>query len=384
MPKQITAPQIIVELAEDPEISEFLSYQKKSTQHTYTSYFRRLKEFCDATGKEMLADPELWRKKIFGFKKWLQNQGYSEYYIQSATGAVRGFFAHNGTELKFNRADRKRLRERIRKTEDYPLDKEDISKMAMVGNLKERYVLLVGKSLGLRASDFVNLTYGKFRGLKLENGAPMFLGETVTLKERVKAFPYLDTDAVPIIKAILDANKDKPNSMYILMTRSKKKHNTWNRMQPAELSYILQSLARKANIEHGSKRIRFHCLRKFLCDRLSSIMSESKWKHIVGKKISEDAYINSESLKEDYSKVMEKTCIEVRTDNERIAQLEKKVIEQQKQLLSLKEESDKRDASMNMKNFLLQFDLDTLTRRLGKKTIYKILKEQDKYEEGQE
>ena len=381
MPKQITAPQIIIELEEDPEISDFLSYQKKSTQHTYTSYFRRLKEFYDVTGKEMLADPDLWKKKIFGFKKWLQNKGYSEYYIQSATGAVRGLFNHNGIELKFNRSDRKRLRERSRKTEDYLLDKEDISKMAMVGNLRERYVLLVGKSLGFRASDFVNLTYGKFRGIKLDNGAPVFLGETVTLKERVKAFPYLDTDAVPIIKALLEAGKDKPNTEYILVTRSKKKHNTWNRMQPAELSYILQSLAKKAKIEHGSKRVRFHCLRKFLCDRLSSVMSESKWKQIVGKRISEDAYINSESLKEDYSKAMPDICIEVRTDNDRIEKLEKKVIEQQKQLLTLKEEHDKKEASMNMKNFLLQYDLDTLIRKLGKKTVYRILKEQTKYDE---
>jgi hypothetical protein len=214
----------------------------------------------------------------------------------------------------------------------------------------------------------------------------VFLGETVTLKERVKAFPYLDTDAVPIVKAILEAGKDKPNTEYILMTRSKKKHNTWNKMQPAELSYILQSLARKAKIEHGSKRVRFHCLRKFLCDRLSSVMSESKWKQVVGKKISEDAYINSESLKEDYSKAMPDTCIEVRTDDDRIAQLEKKVIDQQKQLLNLKEEQDKKEASMNMKNFLLQFDLDTLIRKLGKNKVYRILKEQEKagYEEGPE
>ena len=110
-------------------------------------------------------------------------------------------------------------------------------------------------------------------------------------------------------------------------------------------------------------------------------MSESKWKQIVGKRISEDAYINSESLKEDYSKAMPDTCIEVRTDNDRIEKLEKKVIEQQKQLLTLKEEHDKKEASMNMKNFLLQFDLDTLIRKLGKKTVYRILKEQEKYED---
>ena len=38
MPKQITAPAIIIELVEDPEIAEFLNHQKKSTRNTYTSF----------------------------------------------------------------------------------------------------------------------------------------------------------------------------------------------------------------------------------------------------------------------------------------------------------------------------------------------------------
>ena len=347
MPKQITAPQIIIELQEDPEISDFLSYQKKSTQHTYTSYFRRLKEFYDVTGKEMLSDPKLWKKKIFGFKRWLQNQGYSEYYIQSATGAVRGFFAHNGLELKFNRSDRKKLRERSRKTEDYLLDRQDISKMAMVGNLRERYVLLVGKSLGFRASDFVNLTYGKFRGLKLDNDAPICIGRTVTQKEHVPAYPFLDSDSVPIIKAILEANKDRPDNEFILMTKSKKKHNTYQKMQDAELSHILQSLAKRCKLEHGDKRVRFHCMRKYLIDRLSSVMSESKWKAIAGKKVSESAYVGTNSLREDYLRAMPSIAISTNSNNGKVSELEKKIDRLNRQLEFYKEENEKSEAERN-------------------------------------
>jgi len=41
-------------------------------------------------------------------------------------------------------------------------------------------------------------------------------------------------------------------------------------------------------------------------------MSESKWKQIVGKTISEGAYVSSESLREDYARAMSETCF--RTD----------------------------------------------------------------------
>lgn len=339
MPKQITEQTIIIELSEDSKITEFLNHQKKSTRNTYTSMFRRLKEFCNVSGEEMLAEPSLWKKKIFEFQRHLLEHGYSEYYAQTATSMIRGFFDYHDRRLDFNRADRKRLSERNRKTEDYLFDKSDIARMAMQGNLREKYVLLVGKSVGLRAGDFVNITYGKLRGLKYDKGAPVFIGETVTEKERVKAYPFLDSDATEIVKAVLEVNKDKPNEMYVLMTKSKKKHNTYQRMQDAELSYILQSLARKAKIEHGSKRIRFHCLRKYLSDRLSSTMSESKWKQIVGKKISEGAYISADSLREDYLKAMPNIAISS-NGNGRVSELEKKIDTQNKMIEFLKEEAD--------------------------------------------
>jgi hypothetical protein len=47
-----------------------------------------------------------------------------------------------------------------------------------------------------------------------------------------------------------------------------------------------------------------NCLRKFLIDRLSSFMSESKWKQIVGKAISEGAYVSPDSLRADYERAM--------------------------------------------------------------------------------
>lgn len=304
MPKQITTTAIIIELSEDTVISEFLNFQKKSTRNTYSSYFRRLKEFTTEIGTQILANHKQYEKKIFAFQKWLLEKGYSEAYVQSACGCIRGFFAYYRKPLNLTNQERRRLGERRRKTEDYFFDKEDIAKMAMHSDLKSRYILLVGKSVGLRASDFVNFKYGMFRGVKLDNDAPVFIGKIGTQKERIPAFPFLDSDAIPIVKEILETNKDAKDSDYILMTKSKKKHNTYQRIQGETLSVILQSLARKAKIQHGSKRIRFHCLRKYLCDRLSAHMSESKWKQVVGKKIDESAYVSDAELQEAWTRAM--------------------------------------------------------------------------------
>jgi integrase len=309
MPSRLIQNTSTVDFTKDPIIKDFLDSQKKSTRNTYSAYMRRLGEFTSESGEQILRNGNQWLKKIFVFQQWLIEKGYAETYAQSATGMLRGFFGYHRKPLIFTRTECKRLAERSRSTEDYLFDREDISKMAMCGNLKERYVLLVGKSLGLRAGDFVNLTYGKFRSLKLDSEPPIFIGVVTTQKERVPAYPFLDSDAVPIVRQILDLNQNKPDSEYILMTKSKKAHNTYMRMRDEELSIILQSLARKANIQNGSKRVRFHCLRKYLSDRLSSLMSESKWKQVIGKQINEGAYINADSLQKDYLRVMPTTII---------------------------------------------------------------------------
>ena len=66
-----------------------------------------------------------------------------------------GYWSCNDKPLFFRRADKKRLSERNRKTEDYSFDKSGIASLSMVGNLREGHVLRVGKSLGRRAGGFV-------------------------------------------------------------------------------------------------------------------------------------------------------------------------------------------------------------------------------------
>lgn len=288
----------------DKASSEWLESLKKKTRQTYQTGWKYFLEYAGMTGEQILesrkADSEsLWEKKTLQFKHWLiEQKEQSEPSAKTATIAVRGFFAYHRVALKFRRAESAQLSEAKRKTEDYRFSREDLKKMADVADLEEKYVIVAGKSIGFRAGDFLALTRGDFEPY-IDRPAPICIGPLTTAKEKVTAFPFIDSDAKPVIQLML-SNMDREG-------RTSKTDRLLT-FKEEQLSAALQRTAKRAGINVGSKNVRFHCLRKFLTDRLSSFMSESKWKQIVGKKISEGAYVSELALREDYARAMAETC----------------------------------------------------------------------------
>jgi integrase len=281
----------------DEVFREFVNSKKQHTKWSYSTYLKQWILFSGMNGAETLAfkqnDTEAKTEaKVMEFRQWLVKGGAAETSAQTAVGCVRGFFARKRLPLHFISSEKKTLSQVSRKTEDYLFTKEDLAKMSAQASPIENYVLLVGKSVGLRVGDFLNLTFGKFRAAHLDGDAPIFLGETVTTKEHVKAYPFLDSDAIPMVKAILERNPTAKNEDKIL---DYNEHS---------LTQMIQRLFKKANLESGSKIVRFHNLRKYLCDRLSAVASESQWKQIVGKKIAESAYMSQDQLCGIFSRAM--------------------------------------------------------------------------------
>jgi len=67
-------------------------------------------------------------------------------------------------------------------------------------------------------------------------------------------------------------------------------------------------------------------LRAFLSDRLSAITSESKWKQIVGKAVSEGAYVSDLELRKIYERVMPQTCwTSNHTNHKKVIELEAEI-----------------------------------------------------------
>lgn len=71
-----------------------------------------------------------------------------------------------------------------------------------VADLTEKYVLTAGKSFGLRAGDFLRLTRGDLEAY-LDRPVPISIGKYSTQKEAVPAYPFIDSDASPVVKLMI-------------------------------------------------------------------------------------------------------------------------------------------------------------------------------------
>jgi integrase len=310
-----TIEPIEISLSEDNEITEFLNAQSKNTKATYSTYMKRICEFSKVSGKQLLSEHKQYEHKIFAFQNWLIQKGYSPNYIESCLGCLRGFFSYYRKPLMLTSLERKKIRRRRRTTEDFNYDSETLYKMWLCGSTKMRYVIAMAKSIGLRAEDFSKITYGKLRSLDLNAELPIFLGEIETEKEDVKAYCFLDKDAVESIKALLETNKDKRDSKEVWSARSD------------DLSQAVKRLADKAKINYGSKRIRFHGFRKFLFDALNRVMSIEKAKMIIGKQTSEEAYLSIETLRESFKEVQSLIAFNGNGVKHKVNELEQQLLE---------------------------------------------------------
>ena len=287
-----------------------------SSRRIYERNWEYFKEFTGLDADQILDSKKtdgnrMWKAKLMQFKQWMQdNKGLSQNSAKTATGVVRGFFAFCETPIFMTKAERQRIDKAGRSTKDYKFTRKDMAKMALVSSLDEKYILLFGKSVGFRANDFVKFTYGDFRSLDLESDVPIYMGEFNTQKKAIPANPFIDVDSLPVIKAILEANTRKKDSDRIITIRG------------GELSVILQRIADRAKINYGNARVRFHCLRKWLVTRLSATMSESQWKQIVGKSISEDAYVSTDLLRTAYSNALKDLTVLTNNGNGHSAKVE--------------------------------------------------------------
>jgi len=305
------------------------SYQ---TVKVYRKSYERFVEFMNETEKgewddnKLLEEREIdlkernyaFEQKVVEFHRWLGRlpEKLSDSTKKTYIASICSFFAFHRMDLKFTRQQRNLVYKRIRPARryyDFTLD--DLKEMSKVASPKEKYVLLVGKSLGLRASDFIRLEQGTFEA-HMKGEAPVSLGEIYTKKEGVKACPFLDEDAVEASKTwlqILESKGKRASEARVI------------NITEQELTLILKRLAKRAKIETGNEIVRFHQLRVFLITRLSKVMETNRWKQVVGKEVPESSYVKSFNLREDYAKVMEYTTVREKVAQDEVIKLKEEV-----------------------------------------------------------
>jgi hypothetical protein len=295
----------------DKATLEWLDSQTSAkTRENYAYAFPFFLKFMQKTGSELL---EMRRadvanqtfeveKHVLACKNWVvkqpyktnPNKLYSDAHAKAVVTSARSFFAYYRMDLKFRRQETTKLAAAMPVQEKYKFTLDDFRLMYAVADLDEKYVLCGGKTIMLRAEDFVMLTRGDFEPY-VNREVPISIGEIPTGKEKIPAYPFIDLDAQPIIKLMLEK-----------MTREGRLKPT-DRMftlHKRELTRTLKRLCDKAGINVGNKLVKFHCLRAFGCDKLASYMSESKWKQVVGKKIHESAYVSADELRKDFIRAM--------------------------------------------------------------------------------
>jgi integrase len=268
----------------DPKFLDFISIQEPKTAKTYKVTFRKLMAF-DSTinGQEMLNNKKLWEMQtIFEFQKYLAKSGLSQSSIKSTIGGIRGFFSANREALNFTPQEKRKINVCGRSTEDYLFTKQELYKLWNLADLSEKWILC-NKSLGMRIEDFARITWGHLRTINLEED-PAYFGDYLTAKENVVAHPFLDSDAIIVVRQLLDLNKDKTDNDRVF-----NKSNT-------QASYILQKLVKDSGIVTANKVVRFHNLRKYCNNALMSVMATTKANQILGHSngASSEAYLHPE------------------------------------------------------------------------------------------
>ena len=168
----------------DQSTKEWLSAQKGSTRSSYKWSWQKFIGYVGKSGDEILESRKNdknyeWEKIVLDAKTRAIADGMSSNTAVALTTCVRSFFAYHRTPLQFRRTEKRKLTESQNKQEDYRFSIDDLRAMAQVADLAEKYVLVVGKSFGLRAGDFMKLTRGDFEGV-IERGVPISIGRFQT------------------------------------------------------------------------------------------------------------------------------------------------------------------------------------------------------------
>jgi uncharacterized coiled-coil protein SlyX len=159
--------------------------------------------------------------------------------------------------------------------------------------------------------------------------------------------------------------KSKPDSTRIWKARKE------------DLSKMVQRLASKAEIDAHGDKIRWHGLRAYLFNSLCRVVSTEKAKQVVGKQLSESAYLNEKDLLEDYAKVMPLTAYDTNHVKEKVNELSQSLTEkdalikqQQIEINALKLKLSENNNTMNKMDARLTTLEEIERKKPEKKTVW--------------
>ena len=324
-------------------VEDFLSYIKetksKSTFKEYKYGINKFAEWFKKTPNEILEmrkqdwiSGDLHRKKRFmreieKFHKSLIKQGYS---INSARTLCLGLMQlFRFYEMPVTVPSGSDVSKTVVSTKDFvPNAHQYRSMFNAAGDLRSKLIISLGKDLGWRIGDFVQIR--KEQLPDLEQDAPISF-ELITEKEDVIAKSFLSAETCGLLKEyLLTTPKENP---YLFPS------NTEKYIDPDTINRTLRRLAKKSNVKiPRNKRLRFHAFRKrFLstCANLSIDVNIAKI--LIGKDVETSmlTYLSEVKHKEAFLKVqsvLRLTETSMRRKRIPTTELEKRLEELEKKL----------------------------------------------------
>jgi len=211
-----------------------------------------------------------WGRRVASFYQKLLQEGKSVNTARNKTIAVRSFFNSAYIKLKIRRGA-------IGKPQmafEHTFTIEELRRMFLIGDIREKVILALGRSLGWGSGDFVKIRKEDITKAiqNTKNGFAFFPRYRKKSGEPMESI--ITPDAVKVLETYLPTIKGE----WLFPAGNGKGH-----ISVDTLNYVIRNLAEKAGIKD---QIRFHLLRKFLISALvEGGLNEWEVKVLVGKAI---------------------------------------------------------------------------------------------------
>jgi integrase len=248
------------------------------------------------------------------FIQWLkESRGLKHNSAINKSAPIRGFFKFHREPLRIQKSSNIIYK----KTKFHIFTKEELSRMVRLGDVEEKAIILLGKDLGIRVSDFMKIKRSPIiEAFKDQKGDFPIEFEIRSNKGSVVAIGHIMQETWEILQNYWS---NIPQSEYAFPSNS-------SHISEYKVNYLIKNAWNRAYPDRQDVQTRFQELRNFKMTALNDCgINEWHIKRMIGKKLSSDisTYLRGINLKNDFRKAMPKMQLSglFTTNQEKIEEL---------------------------------------------------------------
>jgi len=308
----------------EAEMKPYRQYFTTGTKGTRNDNARKLKTYCEWIGKtpeQLLEEYTKARESVNTLKDWqrdtkrkimefysLLKTKYKINYARQIPNGILAFYSAHAETIKdaTTEFDAAQIPE-----DEYVFTQDTLRQMFFYGDTEEKTMLALAVSLGYAASDFLAVEAQKMKNLVAEAKDKhldfiQFIGKS-RAKTSVQPRSHLTPEAIDSLNDYLQVLETKQGKLpkYLWSSNGDETHIT-----DEGLNKKLKRLVEKANVKTYGKRVKFHCIRKFVYQRLQA-KNKDIAKVVTAKKVSASDITYIPDLDKECERVFRETYKEI-------------------------------------------------------------------------